>query len=61
MAVDLRCPNCKDNLGKDVENPKLAYCGNCGEDNIKNPRGYEEINDEEYEEMAHNSYYSRNL
>lgn len=40
MAVDLRCPNCADNLGKDVENPNPAYCGNCSEDNIKNPRGY---------------------
>jgi len=40
MAVDLRCPNCSDNLGKDVENPKVAYCDNCGQDNIKNPRGY---------------------
>lgn len=42
MAVDLRCPNCSDNLGKDTENPKVAYCGNCGQDNIKNPRGYKE-------------------
>jgi len=40
-AVDLRCPNCGENLGKDTENSKLAYCGTCGEDNIKNPRGYE--------------------
>ena len=31
MATDLRCPNCHDNLGKDTENPKDAYCGNCGE------------------------------
>lgn len=31
MAVDLRCPNCQDNLGKDVENDKIAHCGNCGE------------------------------
>lgn len=45
MACDLRCPNCQDNLGKDVENPKLAYCGNCGEDNIKNERGYDEEED----------------
>lgn len=40
-AVDLRCPNCQDNLGKDTENSKKAYCGNCGEDNIDNPRGYD--------------------
>jgi hypothetical protein len=40
MAVDLRCPNCEDNLGKDTENPRIAYCGTCGEDNIYNDRGY---------------------
>jgi hypothetical protein len=40
MAVDLRCPNCEDNLGKDTENPRRAYCGTCGEDNIYNNRGY---------------------
>jgi predicted RNA-binding Zn-ribbon protein involved in translation (DUF1610 family) len=40
MAVDLRCPNCGDNLGKDTENPRRAYCGTCGEDNIYNNRGY---------------------
>lgn len=39
MAVDLRCPNCQDNLGKDVENPKMAFCGTCGE-RFANPRGY---------------------
>jgi hypothetical protein len=37
--ADLRCPNCGDNLGKDKENPKQAYCGTCGEDDIDNPRG----------------------
>lgn len=40
-AVDLRCPNCMDNLGKDKENPKKAYCGTCGTDNIDNPYGYD--------------------
>lgn len=30
MAVDLRCPNCEDNLGKDVENDLVAWCGTCG-------------------------------
>lgn len=39
MAVDLRCPECGDNLGKDTENDALAYCGTCGEDNIYNERG----------------------
>jgi len=42
MAVDLRCPNCEENLGKDTENPRYAYCGTCGECDIKNPRGYVE-------------------
>lgn len=45
MAVDLICPNCSDNLGKDVENPKVTYCDTCGQDNIKNPRGYKEEDD----------------
>ena len=39
MAVDLYCPNCGENLGKDTENDALAYCGTCGEDNIYNERG----------------------
>ena len=30
MAVDLRCPNCEDNLGKDKENSQPAWCGTCG-------------------------------
>lgn len=48
MAVDLRCPNCEDNLGKDTENSALAYCGNCGEENIYNERGdTEELSPEE--------------
>ena len=40
MAVDLYCPNCGENLGKDKENPKVTGCGTCGEDDIKNPYGY---------------------
>jgi len=40
MAVDLRCPNCQDNLGKDVENPKEAWCGNCGTKVDNFDRGY---------------------
>ena len=40
MACDLRCPNCLDNLGKDIENPNPAGCSTCGTDNIDNPRGY---------------------
>lgn len=41
MATDLRCPNCGDNLGKDKENPKNAWCGTCGS-KVKNPYGYNE-------------------
>ena len=55
MAVDLRCPNCGDNLGKDTENSNPAYCGNCGEEDISNPRGYREEPDAEqrhWEQMA---------
>ena len=48
MAVDLRCPNCSDNLGKDTENSNPAYCGNCGEDDISNPRGYDEDDEQCY-------------
>lgn len=38
-AVSLRCPNCSATLGKDIENPKNAYCGECGT-SFKNSRGY---------------------
>ncbi len=31
MGMDLHCPNCGENLGKAVENSKIAYCGQCGE------------------------------
>lgn len=41
-AVNLDCPNCGEDLGKDVENPRWARCGTCGERDIDNPRGYNE-------------------
>jgi hypothetical protein len=41
-SVPLYCPNCHENLGKDVENPNPAYCSTCGTGNIKNPRGYKD-------------------
>ncbi len=48
MATDLRCPNCQDNLGKDKENPGIASCGTCGEENIFNPYGdTDDLTDEE--------------
>ena len=49
MAVDLRCPNCQDNLGKDVENTVDAYCGNCGK-SFYNERGYID-NQKHYDEV----------
>jgi len=30
MAVDVRCDNCEDNLGKCTENSTEIFCGNCG-------------------------------
>lgn len=30
MSVDLRCPQCHDNLGKDREEERWAGCGTCG-------------------------------
>ena len=38
MSVPLRCPNCGDNLGKDVENSQPAWCGTCGS-YVYNERG----------------------
>ena len=48
MAVDLRCPDCQDNLGKDVENSVDAHCGTCGK-SFYNERGYT-YDQEHYEE-----------
>ena len=39
MSININCPNCHEDLGKDTENYKKVYCSNCGEDNIDNPRG----------------------
>jgi len=41
MACNIQCPNCHEDFGKDKENPKLIDCGNCGEEDIKNPCGYD--------------------
>jgi len=46
MAVDLRCPECRDNLGKDTENSKVAFCGTCGH-TFYNERGSTEDLDDE--------------
>ncbi len=55
MAVDLRCPNCEDNLGKDVENSQPAWCGNCGSF-VYNERGdkYPDMSDEAKEFLKKN-------
>ena len=41
MACDLRCPECGDNFGKDVENSIMHYCGDCNI-YIYNERGYKD-------------------
>jgi len=48
MAVDLRCPNCEDNLGKDKENPKIVGCGTCGH-TFYNPEGDGELDEADKE------------
>ena len=48
MACDLRCPECGDNFGKDIENPLMAWCGDCGID-IYNVRGEKDGSEEEKE------------
>lgn len=47
MACNLYCPECGENLGKDTENPALAYCDRCGEEDIYNERGDTDELDEE--------------
>ena len=45
MSVDLRCPCCGDNFGKDKENPTHLRC-ECGEE-IYNEEGYDDDEDED--------------
>jgi len=54
MAVDCRCPNCGDNLGKDVENGLVAWCGNCG------TRFYNERGDKDYMTKEDKEWLSNN-
>lgn len=58
MAVDLRCPHCEDNLGKDTENTVDACCGTCGT-TFFNPRGY--IYDKEHYEQVKRKYPGKKL
>ena len=44
MSVELIC-SCGENLGKDTENPKDAYCGNCGDSIDNSDRGYDDEED----------------
>jgi len=48
MAVDLRCPDCGDNFGKDKENPTIVYC-ECGY-KIHNPAGHDDDEDDDEDE-----------
>jgi hypothetical protein len=48
MAVDLRCPECGDNFGKDVENALVAYCSDCRL-HFYNERGERDGSEEEAE------------
>ena len=45
MSVDLRCPCCGDNFGKDKENPTHLRC-ECGEE-IYNEEGYDDDEDDD--------------
>ena len=60
MAVDLRCPNCQDNLGKDTENSCVAYCGTCGE-TFYNERGEtDQLSEEDVKWLAKQKSRRRN-
>lgn len=53
MAVTLRCPECHATLGKDVENPVRAWCGECGTE-FYNERGDRDGSEEEKEFIRQN-------
>ena len=61
MAVDLRCPNCGDNLGKDKECSQPAWCGTCGSYvyNEAGDRYPEEESEEEKEFLRKNKLKGR--
>ena len=58
MSVDLRCPNCGDNLGKDKENTCDAWCGTCGH-GFFNHAGY--IESEEHYKQVQKKYPGRKI
>ena len=61
MAVDARCGNCQDNLGKCTENGTRLYCGTCGwegpNQQMKDyyPEIYREVKREEQEYEKENN------
>lgn len=56
MATDLRCGNCEDNLGKDIENSVVAWCGTCGS-NVYNEYGeWDEVDENDREWLRENGY-----
>jgi transcription initiation factor TFIIIB Brf1 subunit/transcription initiation factor TFIIB len=60
MAVDLRCPNCEDNLGKDKENYVVAHCGTC-DTQFFNDEGFDwdELSDEDKKWIKDNGHKKR--
>jgi len=58
MSVTLRCPNCEEDLGKTLENPVDAGCGNCGS-RFFNADGY--IEDDEHYEQVKKKYPKKKL
>lgn len=59
MAVDLRCPNCEDNLGKDKENPVVAWCGTCGTKVFNDEGDWDEVDEEDRKWIRENGHKKR--
>lgn len=56
MAVDLRCPNCEDNLGKDKENPVVAWCSTCGTKVFNDAGDWEELSNTDKKWLKENNH-----
>lgn len=56
MACDLRCTNCEDNLGKDKENPVVAWCGTCGTKVFNEYGDWDELDDEDKKWLKENGH-----
>lgn len=59
MAVDLRCPNCADNLGKETENYVVAWCGTCGTKFFNEEGDWDELDDEDKKWLKDNNHKKR--